>query len=244
MGSNSRSMSAAEARQFNTFSVANSIAVETALDCGCQAYRDVFTYNRWKAQGSMSQDQRTKQLSGLLGWAIGGIYGALRGVSTGEVFGLSPWISIALFVVVGALIGGIVAERVWQDRSWGRIALYVLAGGVLDMAVGFAGGKSTLDAFGVDALEGALFGALIGANPEVARRGVRVGAIIGLAAGLAFGVMAIQNADELILRFGSLEVETGQVIYLAVTTLITVGVGAALGAIWTSLTARTLPEGK
>ena len=55
MGNDSRSMTAAEARQFNTFSVANTIAVESALNCGCEAYRDVFTYNRWKAQGFQVQ---------------------------------------------------------------------------------------------------------------------------------------------------------------------------------------------
>ncbi len=55
MGNDSRSMSAAEARQFNTHSVANTIAVESALNCGCEAYRDVFTYNRWKAQGFQVQ---------------------------------------------------------------------------------------------------------------------------------------------------------------------------------------------
>jgi len=48
-------MSAADARQFNTQSIANTIAVESALNCGCQAYRDVFTYNRWKAQGFQVQ---------------------------------------------------------------------------------------------------------------------------------------------------------------------------------------------
>ena len=44
-------MSASEARSFERFSVANAVQVEEALECGCQAYRDVFTYKRWQAQG-------------------------------------------------------------------------------------------------------------------------------------------------------------------------------------------------
>ena len=55
MGNDSRSMSAAEARQFSTHSIANTIAVESALNCSCEAYRDIFTYNRWKAQGFQVQ---------------------------------------------------------------------------------------------------------------------------------------------------------------------------------------------
>jgi hypothetical protein len=53
--------------------------------------------------------------------------------------------------------------------------------------------------------------------------------------------MAIQNASELILTFGAARVETVPAIFLALTTAMTVGVGAALGAIWTSLTARRTP---
>jgi hypothetical protein len=190
----------------------------------------------------MSEKQRTILFPNILGLVIGGIYGALRGANVNTGFGLPQWVSFALFVIVGAFIGAVVADRVWKNRTWGRIALYALAGALIDMTVGFVGGKSTLAALGVDALEGVLFGALIGANPELARRGVRVGAIIGLAAGLAFSVMAIQNADVLVLRLGQNEFETGQIIYLLTTTLITVGLGAALGAIWTSLTARDSPK--
>jgi nicotinamide mononucleotide adenylyltransferase len=48
-------MTATDARRFDGFSVANTIAVESALNCTCEAYRDIFTYNRWKAQGFQVQ---------------------------------------------------------------------------------------------------------------------------------------------------------------------------------------------
>ena len=44
-------MTAAEAKDFDRFSVANAATVESSLQCSCEAYTDVFTYNRWKAQG-------------------------------------------------------------------------------------------------------------------------------------------------------------------------------------------------
>lgn len=43
-----------EARSFEGYSVANAIAVKTALSdrgCSCEPYADVFTFNRWRAQG-------------------------------------------------------------------------------------------------------------------------------------------------------------------------------------------------
>jgi len=43
------------ARRFDGFSVANAAIVAASLPCGCEAYRDVFTYNRWKAQGYQVQ---------------------------------------------------------------------------------------------------------------------------------------------------------------------------------------------
>ncbi len=55
MQDQTRQMTAAEARTFEHVSVANSVAVLQALDCGCQPYRDVFTYRRWKAQGFQVQ---------------------------------------------------------------------------------------------------------------------------------------------------------------------------------------------
>lgn len=189
----------------------------------------------------MSEHQPQLSYQRLGGYLLGGLYGALRGGSGGFNLGLSPWVSVALFVVVGAIIGATVAERVWMNRNWRRIAMYALAGAALDVLLGLLSGKAIWTAWSVDALEGVIFGALIGANPELARRGVRVGAILGLVAGLAFSVMAIQNASELILTFGSARVETGPAIFLVLTSLMTVGVGAALGAIWTSLTARSLP---
>ncbi len=44
-------MSEAEAKSFQTFSVGNAARVKSALPCGCEPYEDVYTYNRWKAQG-------------------------------------------------------------------------------------------------------------------------------------------------------------------------------------------------
>lgn len=44
-------MTATEAKSFNRVSLANMVAVRRALKCGCQPYRDVFTFWRWKAQG-------------------------------------------------------------------------------------------------------------------------------------------------------------------------------------------------
>lgn len=48
-------MTASQARSFDRYSVANAAQVEHSLACGCQAYKDVFTYNRWKAQGFQVQ---------------------------------------------------------------------------------------------------------------------------------------------------------------------------------------------
>ena len=43
------------ARQFDRFSVANAVTVKESLSCGCEPYRDVFTYKRWKAPGFQVQ---------------------------------------------------------------------------------------------------------------------------------------------------------------------------------------------
>lgn len=40
-----------EATRFQHYSGVNSNIVRTVLKCGCKPYEDVFTYNRWKAQG-------------------------------------------------------------------------------------------------------------------------------------------------------------------------------------------------
>ncbi|HEV8670989.1 MAG TPA: ArdC family protein [Candidatus Limnocylindria bacterium] len=43
-----------DARSFDGYSIANAIAVKTALaerGCACEPYEDVFTFNRWRAQG-------------------------------------------------------------------------------------------------------------------------------------------------------------------------------------------------
>ena len=48
-------MTAGQATAFGRYSVTNAATAETALGCGCKAYRDIFTYNRWKAQGMQVQ---------------------------------------------------------------------------------------------------------------------------------------------------------------------------------------------
>lgn len=48
-------MTPAQATSFNTYSVANAAHVKHSLACGCEPYRDVFTYRRWQAQGFQVQ---------------------------------------------------------------------------------------------------------------------------------------------------------------------------------------------
>ncbi len=55
MQEQSARMSAADARRFDRTSIANAVTVKQALDCGCEPYRDVFTYRRWQAQGFQVQ---------------------------------------------------------------------------------------------------------------------------------------------------------------------------------------------
>ena len=52
-------MSATEARSFDRYSVANAAQVMSERGCGCEPYVDVFTYNRWKAQGFQVQKGET-----------------------------------------------------------------------------------------------------------------------------------------------------------------------------------------
>lgn len=47
-------MTAETAIRFDTFSPTNAAIVE-ARTCTCEAYKDIFTYNRWKAQGMQVQ---------------------------------------------------------------------------------------------------------------------------------------------------------------------------------------------
>lgn len=44
-------MTAEEALEFPRKSLVNAVIVSHTLKCGCQPYRDVFTYRRWLAQG-------------------------------------------------------------------------------------------------------------------------------------------------------------------------------------------------
>ena len=55
MASDTRTFTPETARQFERYSVANAVRVKEALPCGCEPYRDVFTYRRWKAQGYQVQ---------------------------------------------------------------------------------------------------------------------------------------------------------------------------------------------
>ena len=55
MATNSHRFTPEMARHFDRFSVANAVTLKEALPCGCEPYRDVFTYRRWKAQGFQVQ---------------------------------------------------------------------------------------------------------------------------------------------------------------------------------------------
>jgi len=44
-------LSPEQAVKFDRFSLMNALTVANLLPCGCVPYQDVFTYNRWKAQG-------------------------------------------------------------------------------------------------------------------------------------------------------------------------------------------------
>ena len=44
-------MTEREATSFDTFSMMNATIVVSERKCECQPYIDIFTYNRWKAQG-------------------------------------------------------------------------------------------------------------------------------------------------------------------------------------------------
>jgi len=48
-------MTAQQATTFGRYSGQNARQVKAALSCGCIPYQDVFTYNRWKAQGYQVQ---------------------------------------------------------------------------------------------------------------------------------------------------------------------------------------------
>lgn len=44
-------MTAEQATHFDRMSIASYAQVAEQLTCGCEPYEDVFTFNRWKAQG-------------------------------------------------------------------------------------------------------------------------------------------------------------------------------------------------
>ena len=48
-------MTAQQATSFERTSAGNALKVSTALKCGCEPYKTVFTYNRWLAQGMQVQ---------------------------------------------------------------------------------------------------------------------------------------------------------------------------------------------
>jgi len=48
-------MTPEQATRFNHVSPVNATIVQRTLKCGCKPYEDVFTYNRWKAQGMQVQ---------------------------------------------------------------------------------------------------------------------------------------------------------------------------------------------
>ncbi len=44
-------MTETEAKSFSRYSVANASHLKSALSCGCEPYKDIFTFGRWIAQG-------------------------------------------------------------------------------------------------------------------------------------------------------------------------------------------------
>ena len=44
-------MTAEQATQFDTMSAQNAAIIKDQIPCECEPYRDVFTFNRWKALG-------------------------------------------------------------------------------------------------------------------------------------------------------------------------------------------------
>ena len=46
-----QTMTAVQAKTFDHTSAENAQIVEMFRPCECEAYQDIFTYNRWKAQG-------------------------------------------------------------------------------------------------------------------------------------------------------------------------------------------------
>lgn len=44
-------LDAEDARQFSYFSIHNAVQAQLACPEGCEAYKDIFTFRRWKAQG-------------------------------------------------------------------------------------------------------------------------------------------------------------------------------------------------
>ena len=52
MATNAQQMNAEDARNFAHFSVHNAVQAQMACPEGaCEAYRDIFTFRRWRAQG-------------------------------------------------------------------------------------------------------------------------------------------------------------------------------------------------
>lgn len=48
-------MTPQDAAHFSRYSIQNAATVADALECGCEPYRDVFTYGRWQALGFQVQ---------------------------------------------------------------------------------------------------------------------------------------------------------------------------------------------
>lgn len=55
MGNEKVTMTAQEAKTFDTYSARNAAEVEEAFPCGCKPYENVFTYNKWQALGMQVQ---------------------------------------------------------------------------------------------------------------------------------------------------------------------------------------------
>ncbi|MGR9527652.1 ArdC-like ssDNA-binding domain-containing protein (plasmid) [Priestia megaterium] len=60
-------MSELEAKKFEGFSEINYEILKETLECDCEPYVDIFTFNRWKAQGySVMKGQKATKISTII----------------------------------------------------------------------------------------------------------------------------------------------------------------------------------
>jgi hypothetical protein len=72
-----------QARSFERFSATNAAIVASSLPCGCVPYVDVFTFNRWRAQGRVvRKGEHAVKIH---------TYAPITDKETGQVIGKRPW---------------------------------------------------------------------------------------------------------------------------------------------------------